>query len=468
MSIKLIFLFVALFALFASAETTDFVFAEEKNINFFLDKAWYQPRDNIQIKGWVNTVNSTEIQIEILNPNNVVIVHQRIALQEVHEIDHEIATFGGEWNESGFYQIRVLHSGETETRLFAFGNFDPKIFEPEISLDKETYSWTDTIKIMITSPNDNKNNHQIDKIKIDISSRAGTLQLYTLEETGLSDGVFSGIVILTGNSDFDLNLDGRPGDVRGYTGGVGPEEGNLAAYPNDLIKVIFSTPFYEEILEKRVPIQFQKATVQWVDLPIYPDTKALARVIDPDMRLLPEVADNIKVLVKSFPQKYSKEYILKETKVNSGIFEGKIQFNSEPKMSGVFAPPGSIVSIKYEDTTLPPGYLVKKLDIFANATVTVPEIKEVEPAGIPPWVKNTAKWWSEGSIGDDGFLRGIEYLTDKEIIKIPEKYSPDPNKLPFIPDWVKKSARWWSQGLVSDDEFVKGIQHLMKLGIIQV
>jgi Raf kinase inhibitor-like YbhB/YbcL family protein len=37
---------------------------------------------------------------------------------------------------------------------------------------------------------------------------------------------------------------------------------------------------------------------------------------------------------------------------------------------------------------------------------------------IPPWVKNNAKWWSEGQIGDNDFVKGIQYLVQKNIIQI--------------------------------------------------
>ncbi len=455
-------------ALFIGIQQTDFVFAEDKNINFFLDKAWYEPRDIIQIDGWINDVNSTEIQIEIINPDGLVVVHQRIPLEEVFEIDHKIAAFGESWQETGFYQIKVSHAGESESKLFAFGNFNPRTFEPKINLDKTTYSWTDIVKITITSPNDNKNIHQIDKIKIDISTRAGVLSDYTLEENDFSDGIFSGIVTLTGYSGFDLNQDGRPGDVRGYTGGPGPEEGNLAANPSDTIRITYSTPFYDEKIEAKAPVEFQQGTIQWVDFPIYADSKALVRVIDNDMRLLPETPDSIKVLVKSHPQKYSKEYTLKETERNSGIFEGKVELNSKDKMSGVFVQPDSVVSVKYVDTTLPSSFLVKKLDVIANATIVGTQEKELQPESIPPWVKKTAKWWSTGAIGDDGFLQSVEYLVDKKIIKFSDNSKSDLDRKPTIPHWLKKTAGWWAQGIVSDEEFVEGISHLLKQQIIVI
>ena len=37
-----------------------------------------------------------------------------------------------------------------------------------------------------------------------------------------------------------------------------------------------------------------------------------------------------------------------------------------------------------------------------------------------------------------------------------------------IPDWVKNNAKWWSEGLINDEDFVHGVQHLIKNGIIRV
>ena len=37
---------------------------------------------------------------------------------------------------------------------------------------------------------------------------------------------------------------------------------------------------------------------------------------------------------------------------------------------------------------------------------------------IPGWIKNNAKWWSEGLITEDDFVKGIEYLVEKRIIQV--------------------------------------------------
>jgi len=35
-----------------------------------------------------------------------------------------------------------------------------------------------------------------------------------------------------------------------------------------------------------------------------------------------------------------------------------------------------------------------------------------------------------------------------------------------IPDWIKKNAGWWADGSIDDDSFIQGIQFLIKEGLI--
>jgi len=137
-----------------------------------------------------------------------------------------------------------------------------------------------------------------------------------------------------------------------------------------------------------------------------------------------------------------------------------------------------------------------------------------EPAKekIPAWIKNNAKWWSDGQIDDGTFVSGIQFLMTKEIINIPdlpEQASEkarlsfvDPQKTPQsyvdrynneasykewfdknypdytieealgipepIPSWIKNNAKWWADGQISEDDFVSGIEWLVEQGIIKV
>jgi len=88
-------------------------------------------------------------------------------------------------------------------------------------------------------------------------------------------------------------------------------------------------------------------------------------------------------------------------------------------------------------------------------------------APIPSWIKNNAKWWAAGSLGDSDFLKGIQYLIQQGIIAVPTIQTRS-NTSQGIPTWVKSTAKWWANGQVGDSEFVKGIQYLVQAGIIQV
>ena len=88
---------------------------------------------------------------------------------------------------------------------------------------------------------------------------------------------------------------------------------------------------------------------------------------------------------------------------------------------------------------------------------------------IPNWIRNTAKWWAEGAIGDSDFTSGIQFLIKEGIMQIPETaQSSNGEGSEEIPSWIKNNADWWSQGLISDDDFVKGVQYLVEQGIIKI
>jgi len=87
-----------------------------------------------------------------------------------------------------------------------------------------------------------------------------------------------------------------------------------------------------------------------------------------------------------------------------------------------------------------------------------------EKVVLPDWIRNNAKWWAQGAIGDNDFVSGIQYLIKEGIIQIPETVSSVDGGSQEIPSWIKNNADWWVQGLISDDDFVKGIQYLVEQG----
>ena len=90
---------------------------------------------------------------------------------------------------------------------------------------------------------------------------------------------------------------------------------------------------------------------------------------------------------------------------------------------------------------------------------------------LPDWIKENAKWWSSGAINDRDFSKGIEYMIKEEIIRIPQvQTEKDMGTFVVgkIPDWIKNNAKWWSEGLLSDEDFSKGLEYMVKEGIIKI
>ncbi len=82
------------------------------------------------------------------------------------------------------------------------------------------------------------------------------------------------------------------------------------------------------------------------------------------------------------------------------------------------------------------------LTLFAALAVisatTVPLTTQTVDAQnlIPEWIKNNAKWWSEGQVDDKTFLNGIEFLIESGVINVSSGgQTPDVNKITigFIP-----------------------------------
>ncbi len=93
-------------------------------------------------------------------------------------------------------------------------------------------------------------------------------------------------------------------------------------------------------------------------------------------------------------------------------------------------------------------------------------IKDTGEIALPFWIKDLAKMWvSEPLVTDKDFARAIEYLIQKEIIKIPYT-EPEGETTASIPDWVKSNAEWWIAEKISDKEFTLSLQYLVKTGII--
>ena len=112
-------------------------------------------------------------------------------------------------------------------------------------------------------------------------------------------------------------------------------------------------------------------------------------------------------------------------------------------------------------------FVDKVIQKYPYTPTEKPMLVIIKPAVIPDWVKNNAKWWSEGEIKDDEFILGIQFLIENGIMKVDPPASSNLSSV-AIPDWVKNNAGWWADDLISDDEFVSGIYFMIQNGIIVI
>ena len=113
------------------------------------------------------------------------------------------------------------------------------------------------------------------------------------------------------------------------------------------------------------------------------------------------------------------------------------------------------------------GSLIQKLQSDGIKIVSIGKINlDSTPVVIPQWIKNNAGWWAEDQIDDASFVQGIQYLIQKEIMKIPKATNTQNAENKDIPQWIKNNAGWWAKGQITDSDFVSGIEYLVDHKII--
>jgi hypothetical protein len=158
----------------------------------------------------------------------------------------------------------------------------------------------------------------------------------------------------------------------------------------------------------------------------------------------------------------------KDLKAKGGVDTQSINLPSNG-IYGIEISIKSIVNNGIPDTTrigIGRGDLVIPSTVTGNDTSGQNTGQTGQTIAIPPWIKNNAGWWHDGKISDDDFVKGIQYLIQNGIMKVP--YTQGATASNLIPPWIKNNAGWWHDGKISDDDFVKGIQYLIQNGIMKV
>lgn len=168
-------------------------------------------------------------------------------------------------------------------------------------------------------------------------------------------------------------------------------------------------------------------------------------------------------------------------KLNSGYHQEIMQFNNYQRnvMSGQNNNGTNSVLVQIDQDT---GILMQ-LSIFSavntNGKVSISQTSYklldtdkinssnvvTNSTSVPSWIKQNAKLWSDGSISNNQFLQGVQYMINQGIVTTSSN-NHGTNSISAIPSWVKNNAKYWSSDSITDGEFIQSIQYLIANGLI--
>jgi hypothetical protein len=101
---------------------------------------------------------------------------------------------------------------------------------------------------------------------------------------------------------------------------------------------------------------------------------------------------------------------------------------------------------------------------YSGATsITTFTIENDGTIGIPYWIKDISKLWTNGQMNDLEFAKSIQFLIDENII-----FNSKPGQELKIPEWFKITTSWWANNLIPDTIYGDSLQFLIDDRIIIV
>jgi hypothetical protein len=103
---------------------------------------------------------------------------------------------------------------------------------------------------------------------------------------------------------------------------------------------------------------------------------------------------------------------------------------------------------------------VYKIQLSHNG-VSVGLVSFTASHNVSSWIKDNPKQL----ISNSEIIDGLKQMIRDKIIKSPKEYSVSER---MVPDWIKNNVRWWHDGQLSDDDFIKSLQYLVNKGVIRI
>ena len=137
-------------------------------LTVFPDKQYYFLKDTMFLEGQIDfhLEDYDDIIIKIINLDEDIILNEFVKLQNDGSFYHQISLRDLIWDEDGLYRIETEYEHHVTSNFFYFSqSLDPSYDNSTLlSLDKDVYSWIDTIEITLIAPLFNIDKNKIEKI----------------------------------------------------------------------------------------------------------------------------------------------------------------------------------------------------------------------------------------------------------------------------------------------------------------
>ena len=323
-------------------------------------------------------ISNTPIILEIAD-NDKKIIHKNIisVSADAKGMYQEIIPIIGEdWSKPGStYTIQAKYSEKT-----AKIKIHTSVSGTTLHLDQKVYSWRDKVSVTVVATDLVGDPKSIEEIghtsnsKIVISTSQGRLDRYKLVETKKGTGIFTGEFQLSGFLNETIIKNGLDTPTTGTTLGYGPDDGKISCLNDDKIIVTLTTS--TSVITVYALIRWNVGKISWLDHAWPASGTGTVRVIDPDMSLELEKINEFEIRVWGDTDPEGIKLTVSETRKNTGIFEGTVQFSTTKRMTRsqvLQVTKGDIVTAEYIDKTLPKPYSMQSgLTVGAAAQIEPP------------------------------------------------------------------------------------------------
>lgn len=232
--------------------------------------------------------------------------------------------------------------------------------KPIIRTDKPIHVVNSDIIVTVIDPDANKNSQQVEFVgdrkdsKLIIESEYGKIDGYRLQETGVSTGIFQGVLGILGIRKDGTVIKQEFGDkIIDKIQGTGLEDGFIGARPGEEIKFSYKsksgkTSIVTYMSDFGVTIELDQAVYA-------PNDIVYITIVAPDLNFNPSTIDEIgndletKICIRTRNDKII-NYRLLETGHDTGIFAGQIQLGSDfEKSSDMLGPNNGKINCKSKD-----------------------------------------------------------------------------------------------------------------------